>query len=537
MIRYVNINFWMVGSTPPEIRGKLLTMSHETTLPLREQVELHWLSALRRSYPNCDPAHLAAEVHEATKCLYRSLSGHSTVWDVHRLVAVLNARPSLNELTRVFLTLRSAFRHSFTEGDVRTTLSLEDQLDHWIEDCTSRCIVAMKRQSHHRWAEMIHRVVQLNTLSYCLAKLNDSLDLISVYNATVELARQLSGADLCILYRRAGDVLLLRAAAGTGSASALVSIDDEGSLDQAVVDQNHQDVPIDLARQQLGLPNMNAIHCVPLQVDNITIGKLAAIFFKDKCFSRQELRLQEIFANRAAQAIYNAELHDQIEGQAAECERRQIACEMHDTLLQTLISLNINLRVLQNVAQQGNWQDVLTLVEKARQLGKLAMQEGRDTVSALREGSDNLVECNLIDALQPEIEAFAERAAIQPEVYADREIYIQTHMSHQLCRLVGEALTNVHRHANASSVQILVAPSADQLLIQIHDDGIGFQLAKVDQETSFGLVGMRERARLISGMVTIDTAPKQGTTITILCPLPRTSANNTHFAEVQADFS
>ncbi len=495
-------------------------MSRSITLPPREHIEARWLSALHRSYPTCDRAHLETQIHEATKCLYRCLAGQSASWEMQHLMAVLTAQPSLNELLRVLLALRSAVRLSLADSDAHTVLWLDEQLDRWIEDCTNRYNLALKQHSRRRWTDMVQRVVQLNTLSYCLAELNASLDLVSAFNATVELARQLTGADLCVLYQREGDQLHLRASSGTAGACPQIPIAaGESVMEQVVVDQQHHHISLELVCERLGLPGVKALHCTPLWVNNIAIGKLATVFFTEKTFTPQELRLQEIFADRAAHAINNAEIHEQLGTLTAECERRQIACEMHDTLLQTLISLNINLRVLHNHAQQGNWNEALPLVETARHLGKVAIQEGRDAVSGLREADRSGAAGDLVEALQPELAAFADRAGLQPEIETHGEVYVLPQISHQVRRLVGEALTNVHRHANAHSVQLLVAANGDQLRVEIHDDGVGFQLSKVDQEASFGLVGMHERARLIHGKVTIDSTPGHGTTVTITCPL------------------
>ena len=203
MIQHINCILPNSDCTAPDNRGLFFIMSRSITLPPREHIEVRWLSALHRSYPTCDHAHLETQIHEATKCLYRSLSGQSASWDMHHLMAILTARPSLNELTRVLLALRSAVRQSLADSDIHTVLWLDEQLDLWIENCTGRYNLALKQQSHHRWTEMVQRVVQLNTLSYCLAELNASLDLISAFNATVELARQLAGADLFLFRHHA----------------------------------------------------------------------------------------------------------------------------------------------------------------------------------------------------------------------------------------------------------------------------------------------------------------------------------------------
>ncbi|MBK8019873.1 MAG: sensor histidine kinase [Chloroflexi bacterium] len=314
-------------------------------------------------------------------------------------------------------------------------------------------------------------------------------------------------------------MLRLRAYAGEVAPAQVIPIEMPDLQTQTVIDRSHQDFPLEVASKNLALPEVRALHCLPLQTNNVVTGKLIFIFFAEQTISLQDLRLQEIFAGHASQAIYNAQLYERLSVLSAAHERRQIACEMHDTLLQTLISLNINLRVMHNFAQEGRWDDLLPLVDSVRDLGKMAMQEGRDTLNDLRCDADDRHERNLIDALQPEIDAFADRAGFQPRFAFDEDAYIPSDVSHHMCRLVGEALTNVHRHARASAVQITIECSDDTLHVRIADDGVGFHPGHVDQRMSFGLLGMQERARLIDAQIAIDSAPSKGTVVRINWPL------------------
>jgi signal transduction histidine kinase len=435
-------------------------------------------------------------------------------------MVLLAPQPVFHDLTQVFSALRLAVRSAVAGSNMQTILWLGEHLDSWVVQVVTRYDALRARQSRKRWQDMVQRLARLNTLSYCVAELTTSLDLASAFTATVELARLLAEADLCTLYQREGDVLRLRAFAGIRPPTAdVIPITLPQLLEQTIVDRNHTDVPLEVVQQNLGVPEARAIHCLPLQINDVITGKLTFVFFTEKTFTIQELRLQEIFAGHAAQAIYNAQLYERLSVLTAANERRQIACEMHDTLLQTLISLNINLRVMHNHAQQGRWDQVLPLIDSVRDLGKLAVQEGRDTLNDLRGCDDNVRDRDLIDALQPEIAAFADRSGLQPQFIFRDDVYVPANVSHHLCRLIGEALTNVHRHARANSVQIIIVPSEDQLLIRVCDDGVGFHLARVDQQNSFGLMGMQERARLIDAQIAIETAPAQGTTVTISCPL------------------
>lgn len=490
------------------------------TLPSSHHIADQWLAALLRRYPQCDTAAVAAQLQRATKDFYRFLSGYPTTWDLNQLMPLLS-QPSLNDLMQVFSALRAAARAALAESSGQTVLYLGENLDNWVAQVVTNYDTARAQQTQQRWQEMVQRVSRLNTLSYCVTELNTSLDLASAFKAVVELARLLTDADMCILYQRDADTLRQRAYAGGRAAPAEVILLDSLHLpEQIVVDRQHEDAPLAVVCHNLGVPAAQALHCLSLRTGSVVTGKLACVYFAERTFTPQELRLHEIFAGHAAQALYNAQLYERLSALTAANERRQIACEMHDTLLQTLIALNINLRVMRNYAQQGQWDEVLPLIESVHSLGKVAMQEGRDTLSDLRECDGGEREYNLIDALQPELSAFADRAGFVPDFAWQQEVHAPAVVTHHLCRLVGEALTNVHRHASASRVQVTVAPAGSGLLLQVRDNGVGFQPARVDQRRSFGLLGMHERARLIDAQITIDTAPARGTTVTISCPLP-----------------
>jgi signal transduction histidine kinase len=161
------------------------------------------------------------------------------------------------------------------------------------------------------------------------------------------------------------------------------------------------------------------------------------------------------------------------------------------------------------------------LIETIRQLGKSAMQEGRDTLYSLRD--EQICACSgqgLIELLQPQIDVFQEQSGIMPLIdIHDPVPCIPTSIGHQLRRMVGEALMNIHRHALAHNVQLNLWNNGRELRIEIRDDGVGFHPGRVNYQTSFGLSGMRERSRLIDAKLSVDSTPGKGTKVTIRWPL------------------
>ena len=89
-----------------------------------------------------------------------------------------------------------------------------------------------------------------------------------------------------------------------------------------------------------------------------------------------------------------------------------------------------------------------------------------------------------------------------------------------LYRMAQEALTNASKHASPKAVSILIHRNPSEVRLVIEDDGKGFDASEPLSEGQVGLVGIRERAHLIAGSVTIESSPGQGTTVCVSVPLP-----------------
>jgi two-component system sensor kinase len=86
-------------------------------------------------------------------------------------------------------------------------------------------------------------------------------------------------------------------------------------------------------------------------------------------------------------------------------------------------------------------------------------------------------------------------------------------------RIVQEALTNVGRHSGATEASVLLVSSGDTVRAVVEDDGTGFDVPAAGQHRSLGLTGMQERARLVGGRLTVESAVGAGTTIVVEVPI------------------
>ncbi|MGB8146274.1 MAG: ATP-binding protein, partial [Chromatiaceae bacterium] len=103
-----------------------------------------------------------------------------------------------------------------------------------------------------------------------------------------------------------------------------------------------------------------------------------------------------------------------------------------------------------------------------------------------------------------------------PEV----DIELSRDASTALFRILQESLTNVTRHAEAKRVSITLSQDGDWMSLEVKDDGKGIPVFDLESSRSFGLMGMRERAQVFGGLLDIDSAPGEGTTVHVAMPLP-----------------
>jgi PAS domain S-box-containing protein len=204
---------------------------------------------------------------------------------------------------------------------------------------------------------------------------------------------------------------------------------------------------------------------------------------------------------------------------AQEAERRRVAHELHDELGHTLTAIKINLHAedrLTKGARSGLFAETIPIVEEA-------LQHVRGLALALRPSM--LDDLGLSPALRWLTQQTAARNPLQVQLHAPDALgRLDSDMETAVFRIVQEALTNIVRHAQASLAQVTVSViDPGTLLVQVQDDGVGFDVPRVRQRAtegnSMGVLGMQERASLADAELSIVSNPGQGCTVTLRCPL------------------
>ena len=201
--------------------------------------------------------------------------------------------------------------------------------------------------------------------------------------------------------------------------------------------------------------------------------------------------------------------------QQLEAERGRWARELHDETLQQLGALRL---LLSGARRSGDRQRIDGAIDEAVELITTSIGDLRSLIADLRPAA--------LDELgaKPALETLAARVRRQFDLEIELDIDLSgerlaAEIESTVYRVVQEALTNVAKHARASSVLVCVAHAREELEIVVRDDGRGIQSSA--DSGGFGLLGMRERLALVHGTLAIESTPGEGTTLRATIPAGR----------------
>ncbi|MFF0095862.1 sensor histidine kinase [Streptomyces canus] len=220
----------------------------------------------------------------------------------------------------------------------------------------------------------------------------------------------------------------------------------------------------------------------------------------------------------------NAALHAQLLVQAREAgvadERRRLAAEIHDTLAQGLTGIIAQLQVVANTPDEGQAREH---VHRAMDLARHSLGEARRSVHNLAPVA--LEHDGLPQALRNTVADWGQRTGTRAEfTVAGTTEQLHDEVSVTLLRIAQEALSNASRHARAGRLGVTLTFLGDEVILDIRDDGVGFDplaVAPRSRTGGFGLDGMRARAERIAGSLTVESEPGHGTALSARVPLVR----------------
>ena len=203
---------------------------------------------------------------------------------------------------------------------------------------------------------------------------------------------------------------------------------------------------------------------------------------------------------------------------AQEEERRSIARELHDEVGQVLTAIKVELAIAERAVDAAGG-DIAAL-RNARGIADGALHTVRDLSRLLHPAM--LDDLGLAPAIDWYLKGFGRRHGLKIELLkdgVDQRLTADTEAA--VYRIVQEALTNVAKHAQATTVRVFLQRLTNTLLVTIEDDGIGFRPEEVSEPGTtrgIGLVGIRERVMQLRGNLRLETAPGKGTRLTVEVP-------------------
>jgi signal transduction histidine kinase len=236
-------------------------------------------------------------------------------------------------------------------------------------------------------------------------------------------------------------------------------------------------------------------------------------------FSADDEETLERFAVQASIAIDNAHLHAQAAEIATALERLRIAHEMHDGLAQVLGYVNTKVQAADQYLRRGKTEEASLQLQQLAVSARQAYGDVREAIVGLRTlpGRDR----TLADVLEEFLQHWREQSGVAAELSMDPALRLPTNVELQLVRVIQESLTNVRKHARATTVRVSVEVHEGQLVVTISDDGRGFDPASVTRGEfpRLGLTTMRERAASVGAQLDVESAPARGTSVRFTMPL------------------
>jgi two-component system sensor histidine kinase DevS len=382
-------------------------------------------------------------------------------------------------------------------------------------------------QMRERDIALTRRNVDMAFLNSIASILTSSLELDEILNKTLGLVMNYMGVEAGEIFlleedRRSLRMVLHRGQAAEAFWTRNVFKVGEGYIG-IVAESRKPVVSTDLAndvrflREAVVKAGFRQIACIPLLSGENLMGVMSVATQGTEPIDDHNVEMMAAVGNWAGLAIENARLHANARRLAVLEERQRIGMDLHDGIIQSIYGVGLSLEsALHSI--ESDPQDAKQRVQQAIDGLNQTIRDLRSYILDLRPrqlGNDGLM--SGIKRLIAEYRAntFAEVHLTEPD--SDLNDLPQSHVM-ALFHICQEALANSAKHARAKKVHIAVWMTDERVLMEINDDGKGFNMEAMQVSIGHGLSNMRTRARSVGGDVDISSAPNEGTTVLAWVP-------------------
>jgi signal transduction histidine kinase len=254
---------------------------------------------------------------------------------------------------------------------------------------------------------------------------------------------------------------------------------------------------------------------VPLMIQDRVIGLLRFDRLEPGYFTSRHAQIALTIANQAATAMENARLYEEAGKVAALEERQRLARELHDSVSQALYGIALGTHAAHEQLDRAP-EKLKDTLDYVLHLAETAVSEMRALIFELRP--ESLEQEGLIVALTRLAETTRARNGLDVRLNLCPEPPLALAAKEAVFRIAQEALQNTSKHAHARTIHICIAHDRDEIVLEIDDDGAGFE-PSASFPGHYGLQSMRERASRLGGGLDIDSSPGRGTKLRAWIPV------------------
>ena len=397
-------------------------------------------------------------------------------------------------------------------------------------------------------------LVLLNEIANAITSNRDLADLLSQITTTTSQLLRSEACTLMLMDHRTDELVFkipdgekseslkeYRQPAGSGISGYVARIGEPVIVNDVKNDPRFNST----VDRQTGFRTRNVM-CAPMVVRDKLVGVIEVINKTDKTlYNNNDMALLTTLAAQAAIAIENAQLYADLKDErdrlvAKEEEvRRDLGRDLHDGPAQVISGIAMRIAFIKKLFQNEPGR----VIEQLDEVEKVALRAAKDIRTMMFGLRPLMLETR---GLVPTLEAYVEKLATDPwqthlEVSGfgdDPEDYkrLPHNVEGAVFIITQEAINNIRKHAEPKNVWIILQDNPDETLVTIRDDGKGFDSRAVneryDERGSFGLLNMRERARLIGASYDLYSQPGQGTTILLTIPHEGSRPNPSHLSQI-----
>lgn len=264
------------------------------------------------------------------------------------------------------------------------------------------------------------------------------------------------------------------------------------------------------------------IACIPLESTENMVGVLSVATRSKTPIDERDISLLTAVANWAALAIENARLHQNARRLAVLEERERIGMDLHDGIIQSIFGVGLSLENISHLVKENP--------QKAQEGIAHAIDDLNHTIRDLRAyildlRPRQLNDENLMDGLRRLITEYRAHTLAEAVLTGPKEPLNDLPQSNALAlfHICQEALANAAKHASAKHLEVSVLATSERVVMEVQDNGRGFDMKHMNSSLGHGLANMQTRARNVGGEVDISSARNEGTTVVAWVPRGATS--------------